>query len=98
MTRIPGPTGGPRGTAGPGRTAPRPLNRPRPARVRSHRSGAPQRVDGRVIEIVRESWLVEDRWWTDRPVRRRYWETVSAKGANVVVFRDLQTGRWFTQR
>jgi hypothetical protein len=55
-------------------------------------------VDGRVIEIVRESWLVEDRWWTDRPVRRRYWETVSAKGANVVVFRDLQTGRWFTQR
>jgi hypothetical protein len=55
-------------------------------------------VDGHAIEAVRESWLVEDRWWTNRPLRRRYWEGVSAEGANVVVFRDLHSGGWFTQR
>jgi len=59
--------------------------------------GAPRVVDGRAIEGVRESWLVEDCWWTDRPLRRRYWELVGADGRNVVVFRDLPTGRWFTQ-
>jgi hypothetical protein len=54
-------------------------------------------VDGEEIELVRESWLVEDRWWTARPLRRRYWEVVSRRGRNVVVFHDLQSGDWFTQ-
>jgi hypothetical protein len=42
---------------------------------------------------------VEDRWWTDRPLRRRYWEVVTAGGRNVVVFRDLVArGGWYRQR
>ena len=55
-------------------------------------------VDGRDVDAVRESWLIEDRWWTDRPLRRRYWEVVTSCGRNVVVFRDLEGGRWFAQR
>jgi CO dehydrogenase/acetyl-CoA synthase delta subunit len=50
------------------------------------------------VEAVRESWLVEDRWWTDAPLRRRYWEVVTADGRDLVVFRDLQKGRWYGQR
>jgi hypothetical protein len=50
------------------------------------------------VEAVREQWLVEDRWWTSRPIRRRYFELTTAEGANRVVFRDLDSGRWFTQR
>jgi hypothetical protein len=41
---------------------------------------------------VRESWLVEDRWWTAEPLRRRYWELVGERGRNVVVFHDLSPG------
>jgi len=78
--------------------ASRQLNLPRPARVLTGPGGTPERVDGHAIEAVRESWLVEDRWWTERPLRRRYWEAVSAAGANLIVFRDLQNDRWFTQR
>jgi CO dehydrogenase/acetyl-CoA synthase delta subunit len=55
-------------------------------------------VDGRRIDAVRESWLVEDRWWTDRPLRRRYWEVVTTCGRDLVVFHDLVRGGWFTQR
>jgi hypothetical protein len=77
-------------------SAPRALNMPRPARVRS-RDGAPREIDGERVEAVRESWLVEDRWWMDRPLRRRYWETVSVRGRNLVVFHDLCAGGWFTQ-
>ena len=75
----------------------RALNLPRPARVRMGPGGAPRTVDGRQIEQVRESWLIEDRWWTGRPLRRRYWEIVSAGGRNLVVFHDLRSGGWFTQ-
>ena len=73
------------------------LNLPRPASVRAGAEGRPRTVDGRAIESVRESWLVEDRWWTERPLRRRYWELVDARGRNLVVFHDLRSGGWFTQ-
>jgi hypothetical protein len=75
----------------------RALNLPRPARVRAGTEGMPGMVDGRAVESVRESWLVEDRWWTDEPLRRRYWEVVDARGRNLVVFHDLRSGGWFAQ-
>ena len=53
---------------------------------------------GREVVAVRESWLVEDRWWTGAPLRRRYWEVVTLAGDNLVVFRDLVGGDWFSHR
>ena len=79
-------------------TGPRRLGEPRAARVRAGDRGLPAAVDGRPVEAVRESWLVEDRWWTDAPLRRRYWEVVTADGRRLVVFRDLVGGGWFEQR
>jgi hypothetical protein len=60
--------------------------------------GQPRRIDGHAIEAIRESWLIEDRWWTEVPLRRRYWEVVTADGRNLVAYRDLVRGRWYTQR
>jgi hypothetical protein len=74
----------------------RALNRPRPARVRCG-GPAPVEVDGERVQSLRESWLVEDRWWTAEPLRRRYWELVGVGGRNVVVFHDLCSGGWFRQ-
>jgi hypothetical protein len=42
--------------------------------------------------------LIEDRWWTEEPLRRRYWELVTLSGRNEVVFHDLIGGRWWGQR
>jgi len=69
----------------------RALNAPRPARVRLD-GGMPIEVDGEAVESLRESWLVEDRWWTAQPLRRRYWELVGVRGRNMVIFRDLTAG------
>ncbi len=69
---------------------------PRPVRVQARR-GMPLVVDGERVQAVRESWLVEDGWWSERPLRRRYHELVSVRGRNLVVFHDLQGGGWFTQ-
>jgi CO dehydrogenase/acetyl-CoA synthase delta subunit len=60
--------------------------------------GRPVSVAGQPVDAVRESWLVEDRWWTGRPLRRRYWEVVTTTGRNLIVFHDLVTGGWFEQR
>ncbi len=50
------------------------------------------------VEAVVEDWVVEDRWWSGRPLRRRYLELVLVDGRNTVVFHDLVGGRWFVQR
>jgi CO dehydrogenase/acetyl-CoA synthase delta subunit len=79
-------------------SAPRRLATPRTAQVRADAAGRPVAVGARAVEAVRESWLVEDRWWTDRPLRRRYWEVVTEGGHNLVLFRELGGGRWYSQR
>jgi hypothetical protein len=79
-------------------TGPVRLAQPRPADVRAGPNGQPLAVDRRTVDCVRESWLVEDRWWTHKPLRRRYWELVTTCGRNVVVFHDLVDGRWYSQR
>ena len=79
-------------------SGPRRLALPRPAAVRADRHGRPLAVDGRRVDTVRESWLVEDRWWTTRPLRRRYWEIVTACGRDIVVFHELESGGWYAQR
>ncbi len=77
---------------------PRRIAEPRPTVVSADDAGQPLAVDGEEVDAVRESWLVEDRWWTDRPLRRRYWEVVTTGGRNVVVFRDLVVRSWYRQR
>lgn len=76
----------------------RQLGAPRSARVRVGAGGLPEAVGGAQVEAVREDWVVEDRWWTRRMLRRRYFELVLCNGRNTVVFHDLIGGDWFTQR
>jgi hypothetical protein len=73
------------------------LYRPRPVTVQPDSDGAPAVVAGVEVEAVREHWWVEDRWWTARPLRRRYFEVVMRDGADRVVFLNLDSGRWFAQ-
>lgn len=79
------------------RGAPERLYLPVLASVKAGRAGAPRAVGGVAVEAVREEWLVEDRWWTRRPLRRRYFELVLADGRAVTIFRDAD-GRWWEQR
>ena len=74
------------------------VGEPRPTQVASGPAGRPLTVDRHEVVAVRESWLVEDRWWTERPLRRRYWEVVTVDGLDLVVFRDLVRGGWFRHR
>jgi hypothetical protein len=74
------------------------LNQPRPAVVEARVDGTPVRVNRQQVAVVREEWRVVDRWWTEEPVARRYFEVVLQSGENAVVFRDESRQCWFTQR
>jgi hypothetical protein len=74
------------------------LGAPKPTSVMPGEGGVPRTVAGATVDSVREEWVVEDRWWTGSPLRRRYFEVVLVDGRNVVVFRDLVAGGWFLQR
>jgi hypothetical protein len=80
-----------------GRRAQR-LYEPRAALVQAGATGVPARVNRQAVAVVREEWRVVDRWWTEEPVSRRYFDVVLETGENAVVFRDEEVGRWFTQR
>jgi protein ImuB len=74
------------------------LNRPWPVPVQIGADGAPRAVGRLAVESVREEWLVEDGWWTRRPLQRRYYELVLEDGSDVVVFCEPGSGRWYRQR
>jgi len=81
--------------------AARRLNEPRRALVVTRGVGAsaePVTVNRLPVVRVREVWRVVDRWWTEAPVRRRYFDLVLESGQNVVAYHDEEAGGWFTQR
>jgi hypothetical protein len=86
-------------TRGGGLASPaRRLNAPVVVRVEAHVDGSPRRVNRSPVALVREEWRVVDRWWTEEPVSRRYFDVVLAGGEHAVVFLDKEVGRWFSQR
>jgi len=87
---------GPQGRVG---AEARRFNAPRAARVEANASGFPVEVNHQAVALLREEWRVVDRWWTEEPVVRRYFELVLESGENTVVFHDgAGGGGWFTQR
>ena len=74
------------------------LNAPRPVLVEASPVGVPVRVNREPVALLREEWRVVDRWWTEAPVDRRYFDLVLESGQNACVFRDEEAGGWFSQR
>lgn len=82
------------------------VNKPWPVTVGVGEDGQPRSVGRLRVSAVREEWLVEDGWWTRKPLQRRYFELVLEDGSNMVVFHDPlqepsgepENGRWFRQR
>ena len=55
------------------------VNKPWPVPVQVDSDGTPKAVGRLAVESVREEWLVEDGWWTQKPLQRRYFELVLSR-------------------
>ncbi len=94
MVAPPGGAGGPRTL--------RRLNAPRRVEVRAGAASAPTalRRNGEwlpVIELL-DRYRTDDRWWTERPVSRTYYEVLLEDGRTATVFRDEIKGSWCEQK
>lgn len=49
------------------------------------------------VEMVVETWRIDDEWWRDKSVSRMYWRVVLEDGRVVDVYRDLASGKWWRQ-
>jgi len=74
------------------------LYAPERVAIQTDPRGVPMLVEGVTVEGVREEWLVEDRWWTPKPLRRHYFELTLADGRALTVFRGAGAQRWYRQR
>jgi len=74
------------------------LYTPRPIAVTVDAAGVPSEVGGVGVAAVLEKWMVEDRWWAPRELRREYFELALADGRAAVVFRCTVRGCWYQQR
>ena len=74
------------------------LGGPEPVRVIASPGGAPHAVitggTRRLVVAVRDSWRVQDRWWTDEPVDRAYFDVVIEPGRVALIYREA-SGEWF---
>ena len=76
----------------------RPLNEPRLLAVRPDVDGAPLAIRTEAVKSIEESWRVDDGWWREEHVSRRYWQVTLASGRTITVFQNLLTGQWYAQR
>jgi hypothetical protein len=52
---------------------------------------------GRSLAVVqvRERYRTEDRWWTDAPMSRDYYELLLENGRPITVYLDRLEGHWY---
>lgn len=79
------------------------LNRPVPVQVEVDAARQPRRVLARGrrwldVEQVLEAWQIDDRWWTDEPVRRCYFSLQTSNGSVVTVYYDVAAKAWHEHR
>ncbi len=50
----------------------------------------------RAIELVEDTWLIEDEWWRQR-ICRHYYRLALADGARMVLYHDCAEDAWYAQ-
>jgi hypothetical protein len=78
----------------------RPLNLPQPVEVTEDGSGQPIAIKGRrgqAVAAVTDRWRLDDEWWRERPVARRYYAVRLASGQKLIIYKDLTDNRWYEQ-
>ena len=78
----------------------RPLNPPRSLQVIA-RDGHPVTVvtagrQRRVLEI-QDLWRIEDEWWRETPILRRYYQVLLEGGTILTIYHDEVAGEWRAQ-
>ena len=82
----------------------RPLNTPRPVGVRADAGGRPRLVRRpgwprpRAVARIQDCWRIDDEWWRDHPIARRYYTVVLGDDRLLTLYHDLIANAWLEQK
>jgi PHP domain len=72
-----------------------------PVKVREDKQHVPVsvQVKGRTLNIasIDEVWEIDEEWWRERRIARRYYLVTTQAGVQITIFRDLVGGGWYRQ-
>ena len=69
-------------------------NHGQPAAITETRNG---RTATLKVEHVIDVWEIEDEWWRNTPIQRRYFRMMVDTGRVMTVFKDMDSQEWFRQ-
>jgi hypothetical protein len=74
------------------------LSAPRSLQVEVDGDAMPCRIQHhgrwRAVTQVRERYRTDDRWWTDAPISREYFDLLLEDGRPITVYLDRLEGQW----
>jgi hypothetical protein len=50
------------------------------------------------VTAINDLWQVDDEWWRERPISRRYYQVTTQDDRRLTIFRDQLNGDWYWQR
>jgi hypothetical protein len=81
------------------------MERPLSVTLPPARSSRPTVQAGRIatpaslkITSINDLWQVDDEWWRERPISRRYYQITTQDDRRLTIFRDQLNGDWYWQR
>ena len=79
----------------------RSLNLPAPIQVEEDAHQRPLAISLRHrrlgVASVDDLWEIDEEWWRENPVVRRYYQVTTEDGRPMTIFRDLVSGEWYRQ-
>jgi len=50
------------------------------------------------VTAISDLWQVDDEWWRERPISRRYYQITTSNDRRLTIFRDQVNGSWYWQK
>ncbi len=51
-----------------------------------------------VVAFIDDLWQVDDEWWRERPISRRYYQITTQDERRLTIFQDRLNGQWHWQK
>ena len=51
-----------------------------------------------VITAINDLWQVDDEWWRERPISRRYYQITTQQERRLTIFKDQLHAQWYWQK
>ena len=50
------------------------------------------------VTLINDLWQVDDEWWRERPISRRYYQITTQDDRRLTIFRDQLNAQWYWQK